>query len=289
MDITIVRTTNELRAQVERYKQAGERVGFVPTMGALHEGHVSLVRLVKESCDRCVASVFINPKQFAAHEDLSAYPRDEAGDCAKLAQAGCDLVFAPSVEIMYPDDFATEISLTGVSSDLEGASRPHFFGGVATVVAKLFLQVAPHAAAFGEKDYQQLLVIKKLVRDLAFPIEIIAGPTVRERDGLAMSSRNAYLSPQERAAAAAFPAALQTACESLSRGAAIAPTLAQAEAAILQAGFALVDYIAVRDPVTLAPLPGAVLTRSARLLAAARIGRTRLLDNFPITPQAAPH
>lgn len=284
MVMAIVRTLDDLRAQVHAYKQAGQRVGFVPTMGALHAGHTSLVELIKQGCDRCVASVFVNPKQFAAHEDLSAYPRDEAGDCAQLAQAGCDLVFAPSVDVMFPDGFATEVTLSGVSADLEGASRPHFFGGVATVVAKLFLQVAPHAAAFGEKDYQQLLVIKKLVKDMAFPIDIIPGPTVRERDGLAMSSRNAYLSAKERAAAAALPAALHSARDALAQGAEIGPTLAAAEAALIHAGFARVDYIAVRNPDTLAPLQDKIVTRPARVLAAALMGRTRLLDNLAVDP-----
>jgi pantoate--beta-alanine ligase len=263
-------------------RAAGDTLGFVATMGALHEGHVSLVRLAKQNTTRCIASLFVNPKQFAAHEDLSAYPRDEAGDVAKLEAAGCDLVFAPKPNEMYADDFATAISVGGVSNDLEGLSRPHFFGGVATVVAKLFLQVQPDMAVFGEKDYQQLLVIRKLVRDMAFPITIIPGPTIREMDGLAMSSRNAYLSAPERATASAMPRALRTAISALEHRAPIKATLARVEADLTQAGFARVDYVALREAETLAPVAGDTLTGAARILAAALIGRTRLIDNMAV-------
>jgi pantoate--beta-alanine ligase len=282
MAMPIVRSVQDLRAATSAMRAAGDTLGFVATMGALHEGHVSLVRLAKQNTTRCIASLFVNPKQFAAHEDLSAYPRDEAGDVAKLEAAGCDLVFAPKPNEMYADDFATAISVGGVSNDLEGLSRPHFFGGVATVVAKLFLQVQPDMAVFGEKDYQQLLVIRKLVRDMAFPITIIPGPTIREMDGLAMSSRNAYLSAPERATASAMPRALRTAISALEHRAPIKATLARVEADLTQAGFARVDYVALREAETLAPVAGDTLTGAARILAAALIGRTRLIDNMAV-------
>lgn len=277
-----VSSVSALRAQHESWRGAGLRIGFVPTMGALHEGHLSLVRLLKGHTDRVTASIFVNPRQFAPHEDLDAYPRDPSGDFAKLASAGCDLIFTPDRAAMYPAGFATSVEVSSVSEELEGAARPHFFGGVATIVAKLFLQTLPHMAAFGEKDYQQLLVVRALTRDLDIPVEIVAGPTMREADGLAMSSRNAYLTGAQRAIAPALHSQLQHCAEQIRAGNAIAPVLRQAEAALLAAGFDHVDYIALRSPEDLAPLPGPILDRPGRLLAAAKLGTTRLIDNIGV-------
>ena len=192
--VPVIRTVPPLRAQVKSWREAGETVALVPTMGALHAGHLDLVRLAKARCSRAVVSIFVNPTQFAPHEDFDRYPRDEAGDLAKLAAVGCDLVWSPDARRMYPDGFATRIAPAGAAEGLESDFRPHFFGGVATVCCKLFTQVAPDVAVFGEKDYQQLAVVKQMVRDLDLPLEIVGLPTVREGDGLAMSSRNAYLS-----------------------------------------------------------------------------------------------
>lgn len=191
-------TVSALRARVKTWRDDRQTVGFVPTMGALHDGHISLVRLAKAHCDRVVASVFVNPRQFAAGEDLDAYPRTLMADAEKLTEARCDLIYLPTNEIMYPDGYSATVSLKGPALGLESEARPHFFDGVATVVAKLFNQVRPDMAFFGEKDYQQLLVIRQLVKDLDFPIDIVGGETVREHDGLAMSSRNVYLSPEDR-------------------------------------------------------------------------------------------
>ncbi|HQR91263.1 MAG TPA: pantoate--beta-alanine ligase, partial [Caulobacter sp.] len=215
---TIVRTVAELRAQVGAWKAAGDPVALIPTMGALHEGHLTLVKLGQTRARRTVASVFVNPRQFAPHEDFDAYPRGEAADAEKLASAGCDLMFAPSAAEMYAPGFSTAISVSGVSEPLEGAARPQFFGGVATVVAKLLIQCQADYAVFGEKDYQQLQVIKRLVRDLDLPVEIISAPTARAEDGLALSSRNAYLSADERQIAAALPKALRSAAQAVAEG-----------------------------------------------------------------------
>lgn len=285
--LPILRDVQALRAQTQTWRRAGLSIGFAPTMGALHAGHVSLVQLLKQRCDRVIASVFVNPTQFAAHEDLSRYPRDEAGDAQKLAGGGCDALFAPTPDVMYPAGFSTRISVDGVSADLEGAARPQMFGGVATVVTKLLCQVGADAAAFGEKDYQQLLVVKRLVRDLNLPVEIIAGETVREADGLAMSSRNAYLTPQERAIAPAMHRALVSAADALRTGAALDAVLEAAANAMLHAGFASVDYVAARDAETFAPLTHGPLTQPARLLAAARLGSTRLIDNIAAAPASS--
>jgi pantoate--beta-alanine ligase len=278
----IVRSVSELRAQVRAWRAAGLKIGFAPTMGALHEGHLSLVRLAKERCDVVVASIFVNPKQFAPHEDLERYPRDEAGDVHKLASAGCDLIFAPTPEEMYPDAFATAVEVTGVSAPLEGAARPHFFGGVATVVTKLLLQCLPDVAVFGEKDYQQFLVIKRLVRDLDIPVHVIAGPTMREQDGLALSSRNAYLSAQERAAAVKLNQILREGVAALQAGEAIASVEARAKAQVLAAGFSSVDYVAVRCASDLSEITNGPIAGRARILAAAWLGKTRLIDNFAV-------
>lgn len=280
--LPIVRTVADLRAQVSAWKRAGLRVGLVPTMGALHAGHLSLVTLVKREHDKCVASLFVNPKQFAAHEDLDRYPRDEAGDAALLKSAGCDLLFAPTVDVMYPTGFATAVTVSGVSAPLEGEMRPHFFGGVATVVAKLLLQCLPDAAAFGEKDYQQLLVIKKMVADLDIPVEILAGETVREPDGLAMSSRNAYLTPAQRETAGLLNVIARDAIAKIEAGGAISPALSEAKAALAAAGFSPIDYVALHDATTLAEIGTPTLQQAARLLVAAHLGGTRLIDNFAV-------
>ena len=279
-----VRTVDDLRRTVSSWRSQGLTVGFVPTMGALHEGHLSLVQLAKAQCDRVVASIFVNPRQFAAHEDLGAYPRQEARDADLLRKAGCACLFAPSREQMYAPGFASEVTVSGVSADLEGEVRPHFFAGVATVVTKLLLQVQPHVAVFGEKDYQQLLVVRQLVRDLDIPVTIVAGPTVREPDGLALSSRNAYLSSTERQAAPMLSRALRDAVEALERGGDVADIQACAARALANAGFGPVDYVAVRAALDLSPLPHSRVDRPARVLVAARLGQTRLIDNYPVSP-----
>jgi pantoate--beta-alanine ligase len=277
--LPIVRTVADLRAAVRAWRKSGLSVGLVPTMGALHEGHLSLVRAAKERCDRVVASLFVNPRQFAPHEDFERYPRDEAGDSALLASPGCDLLFAPERSVMYPDGFATSVIVADVSVPLEGDFRPHFFGGVATVVTKLLLQCLPDAALFGEKDYQQLLVIKKLARDLDIPVEIIGSPTVREHDGLAMSSRNAYLNPDERRIAGRLNHVLHDAIKAARGGAPIADAEAEAARHLTAAGFTVVDYVAIRDADTLAPVTDVA---NARILAAAWLGKTRLIDNMAV-------
>ena len=274
-----------LRTAVAQLRGDGGRVALVPTMGALHQGHLTLVREAKRHTEHVVASIFVNPTQFGPNEDLDAYPRQLAEDSAMLAAEGVALLWAPSVSEMYPQDFATSVSVNGVSDDFCGASRPGHFDGVATVVCKLFNQVQPDMAFFGEKDFQQLAVIRAMARDLDLTqphVSAIHGvPTVREPDGLAMSSRNRYLSPANRAAAAVLPRAMREAIGAIENGAAVAPTLASLEAALLQAGFDSVDYAALADPDTLTridALPGG----QVRLLVAARIGGTRLIDNMAV-------
>lgn len=278
--LPVIRDVAALRAEIKIWRDAGLRVGLVPTMGALHEGHLSLVRAAKQTCDRAIATLFVNPRQFAPHEDFERYPRDEAGDAALLASAGCDLLYAPDRAQMYPEGFATNVIVSEVSTPLEGAFRPHFFGGVATVVAKLLLQALPDAAFFGEKDYQQLQVIKRMARDLDIPVEIAGCATVREADGLAMSSRNAYLSADERRIAGQLNVILRDAVAAARGGAAIAALEAEAARRLLAAGFASVDYVAIRDAETLANVE--TLTRPARILAAAWLGKTRLIDNMAV-------
>ena len=280
--LPIVRTVADLRARVGGWRAAGERVGFVPTMGALHEGHLSLVRLARQRADRAVASIFVNPTQFGPNEDFDAYPRGEARDAGLLAEAGCDLLFAPTVAEMYPQGFATTVSVAGVSEPLDGAARPGHFNGVATVVTKLLLQCAPDVAVFGEKDYQQLQVIRRLARDLDLPVEIVGGPTARAEDGLALSSRNAYLSPEERKVAGRLNVVLREAVNRLKAGEAVAPVEADALAALAAAGFQQVDYVEVRDADDLARLGPGPAESPARILAAARLGRTRLIDNMAV-------
>lgn len=258
----------------------------MPTMGALHEGHLTLVRRARAEADHVVASIFVNPRQFGANEDLDAYPRQLAADAALLEAEGTALLWAPTVEAMYPHGFVTNVSVSGVSEGLCGAARPGHFDGVATVVLKLFNQVAPDMAFFGEKDFQQLSVIRAMARDLDLTRphvdSIIGVPTVREADGLAMSSRNRYLSPDHRAAAAALPRAMQAAAAAMVGGADVAGALAELQAAILAAGFTSIDYAVLADATSLAPLP-ALGTAPARLLVAARIGGTRLIDNLAVS------
>jgi pantoate--beta-alanine ligase len=279
MSVTLVRTVNDLRHSLARPRQARERIALVPTMGALHKGHLSLVALAKSRAERVVASIFVNPLQFGPREDFHRYPRDEAGDLAKLEGAGADLVFAPDTAEMYPDGFSTRVSLGDLTEDLCGANRPNHFDGVATVVTKLLVQCGPDIAVFGEKDYQQLLVIKRLVRDLNLPVEIIGAPILREEDGLALSSRNAYLSPAERKTAPLLYQTVFAVAADLSKGRG-ADDAAHAGRFKLEAKGFRVDYVAVRDPETLKPLSGPV-TR-ARVLAAAYLGRTRLIDNVAV-------
>ncbi|GAB4234309.1 MAG: pantoate--beta-alanine ligase [Methyloligellaceae bacterium] len=262
------------------WQREGQRVGFVPTMGALHEGHLSLVRIAAQQCERCVVSIFINPKQFAAHEDLDTYPRDEASDIEKLARLNTDLIYMPAVDSIYPPGFSTRVEVDGLTGVLCGKSRPHFFTGVATVVAKLLIQCLPDIAVFGEKDYQQLLVVRQMVRDLDIPVEIVGGPIIREEDGLAMSSRNAYLTKAERKLAPMLHATISRMAAAIGGGAGIREELAKARSDLTKAGF-VIDYLEVRDAETLESVADAAL-RPARVFAAALLGKTRLIDNVPV-------
>ncbi|MET0653805.1 MAG: pantoate--beta-alanine ligase [Hyphomicrobiaceae bacterium] len=276
--IPVIRAIPDLRAQVRSWRGRGESVALIPTMGALHEGHLQLVRLARSRAKRAVVSIFVNPTQFAPHEDFERYPRDEAGDLAKLAAVGCDAVWGPTLDVMYAEGFATRIVPAGAADGLESDFRPHFFGGVATVCCKLFTQVLPDIAVFGEKDYQQLMVVTQMVRDLDLPLEIVGAPTVREADGLAMSSRNAYLSAEERSAAPTMHRAIREVAARVAGGSDIEEATSAAKAALMQAGFGKIDYVEVRDAVTLKPVrPDA--GRPLRVLAAAWLGKTRLIDN----------
>jgi pantoate--beta-alanine ligase len=281
----VVRTRVALQQQVASWKAAGESVGFVPTMGALHSGHISLVEKAKEKATRVAVSIFVNPAQFAPGEDFDTYPRREADDLALLSAAGCDVVYLPSVAEMYPDGSVTDVRVNGMSDLLDGIYRPHFFYGVATVVARLFLHAQPDIAVFGEKDYQQLQIIRRMARDLGFPIEIIGGETKRDKDGLAQSSRNLYLSPEERQTAGALFAALHRASVRLSLGALPSEALGEATQHVLNAGFRAVDYFELVDPGTLESLPDSQMIpgTTARLLGAGWLGRTRLIDNISVT------
>jgi pantoate--beta-alanine ligase len=283
--VQTVKTLDMLRTAVGQLRGGGKRIALVPTMGALHEGHMTLVRRARDLADHVVASIFVNPKQFGANEDLDAYPRQFAADAAMLEAEGCALLWAPTVDVMYPAGFATNIAVAGVSDGLCGAARPGHFDGVATVVCKLFNQVQPDVALFGEKDFQQLAVIRTMARDLDLirpQVDAIIGvPTVREADGLAMSSRNRYLTAEQRTAAAALPRAIKDAVSAMEGGAVVADTLIALAAKIIAAGFASVDYAALADAKSLAPL-AALGDTPARLLVAARIGETRLIDNMAV-------
>ena len=278
----LIREIDALRSAIATVRADGGTVALVPTMGALHAGHMALVAEAKRRGAHVVASIFVNPTQFGPNEDLSLYPRREASDARMLEEGGCAILWAPDVAVMYPDGHATSVRVSGVSDDLDGAARPGHFDGVATVVAKLFNQVRPDIALFGEKDYQQLAVIRRMTRDLEWPVEIIGVATQRDADGLALSSRNLYLSDEERVAARMLPRALGEAAQAMRDGKAVAEALGAAREKLAAAGFAPIDYVELRDAETLAPLP--VLDRPARLLAAARLGRTRLIDNLPVLP-----
>ncbi len=275
----VARTLAELHATIRLWHAAGETHALVPTMGALHEGHLALVRLAQTHAHRVVASIFVNPTQFAPDEDLARYPRDEADDLAKLTSVGCDLVWAPELAEMYPAGFATRIVPAGAAAGLESDYRPDFFAGVATICTKLFLQAAPAAAVFGEKDYQQLCVVRQIVRDLNLPLTIIGAPTIREPDGLALSSRNRYLSPDQRHSAPALHSAIEAIARAAAEGGDIEAATLEAVRVLTWKGFQ-VDYVTVRDAETLGR-PQANAYRPLRVLAAGRLGSTRLIDNVP--------
>ena len=277
---TVAVATNlaQLHAVLDPWRNAGSKIALVPTMGALHEGHLALVRQAAASADKVVVSIFVNPAQFAPHEDFGRYPRPFETDKQKLEEAGgVDLIYAPGASEMYPSGFATKITLDGPAMGLETDFRPHFFSGVATVVTKLFVQCRPNFATFGEKDYQQLLVVKRLSRDLDLGVEILAVPTVCEADGLALSSRNAYLSPDQRKVAARLNRVLLKVGERAKSGVPIAQAEGEGAAALIAAGFDRVDYVAIRDAETLVQVRS--VEKPARVLAAARIGSVRLIDN----------
>lgn len=277
----IVRELGALREVLGSLRETKARIGLVPTMGALHAGHMHLVETAMAQCDAVVVSIFVNPTQFGEGEDLDAYPRQEAADVVLLETAGVDLVWAPTVDQIYPDGFATNVSVSGVSAGLCGGSRPGHFDGVATIVAKLFNQVRPDAAFFGEKDYQQLAVIRRMARDLDFTHDIVGVPTVRDPDGLALSSRNAYLTAEQRIQAAALPDIMRSAANAIAKGGDIASILSNAKAQLLASGFHKVGYLELRDAETLDDM--AIFDNPARLLAAAHIGSTRLIDNISVT------
>ncbi len=276
----IIRSVSALRQAVGKYRRSGERVALVATMGALHAGHMELIVAAGASCSRTVVSIFVNPTQFAPSEDLESYPRNEAEDLHKLLEAGVDLVFLPLAAEMYSEDFVTSVCLSGPGRGLESSVRPHLFTAVATVVCKLLLQCQPDVAVFGEKDYQQLQVVRRMVRDLNIPSEIAAVATVREADGLAYSSRNAYLSFAERAIAPRLYEILRETAARLRGGGTVVGEIERGTATLLAAGFAEVDYLALCDGESLQPLR--VLAKGARLLAAVRLGATRLIDNLEV-------
>ncbi len=275
----IVRELSALRVALAGLRADGKRIALVPTMGALHAGHLALVEAAKRGDTAVVASIFVNPRQFGPNEDLAQYPRREAADVRMLTEAGCDLLWAPGGDEMYPAGFATNVSVSGVSDLHDGAARPGHFDGVATVVAKLFNQTGADAAYFGEKDFQQLAVIRRMVADLDMAIEIVGVPTQREDDGLALSSRNIYLDEEQRAKAVALPRALGVAAKAIARGDDPVAAVEEACSALVAVGFE-VDYVALVDAETLAVEP--VADRSRRLLAAARMGATRLIDNIAV-------
>lgn len=280
--VAVVRSVADLRARVAAWRDGKLSVALVPTMGALHAGHLSLVKRGLELADRVVASVFVNPTQFGPNEDFARYPRQEEKDRAALESVGCHLLFAPTVPEMYPEGFATTVTVAGVSDGLCGAVRPGHFAGVATVVTKLLLQCLPDVALFGEKDYQQLAVIRRFARDLDIPVRIEGVPTMREPDGLAMSSRNAYMTPEQRAIAPWLVRALEGVADGLMAGAKASDLCPMAAKGLLKAGFDSVDYVEVRDAASLAPAE--TLDRPLRILAAARLGATRLIDNIGVAP-----
>jgi pantoate--beta-alanine ligase len=276
----IVKSVSDLRQAVAGLRSDGHRVALVPTMGALHAGHMALIAAAGETSARTVVSIFVNPTQFAPSEDFAAYPRSDAEDLRKLADASVDLVFMPAAGDMYGEGFATSINVAGPGAGLESAARPHFFTGVATVVCKLLLQCRPDSVLFGEKDYQQLQVVRRMTRDLEIPCEITAVPTVREADGLACSSRNDYLTPSQRPVAARLYEILRRTADRLNAGGDVIGEIEGAMVALREAGFDAVDYIALCDGETLEPLSEP--REGARLLAAVRLGATRLIDNLAL-------
>ncbi len=280
--VKIAKTVVALRRDIAHWRSRGETIALVPTMGALHAGHLALVRTARRRADRVVVSIFVNPAQFAPTEDFSTYPRTFAADVAALAEHKADLVWAPAnVGVMYPEGFATRILPEGpATAGLEDAFRPAFFTGVATVVGKLFIQAMPDVAVFGEKDYQQLRVVSRMARDLDLPLKVIGVPTVREKDGLAMSSRNIHLSPEERAVSPVLHRVLTLCADKIAKGRPIATILSEGREAILRAGFAL-DYLEARHAETLAPVR-AIKDGPVRLLVAAKLGKTRLIDNLGV-------
>ena len=280
--LPILRTVAALRAHITPWRERGETVAFVPTMGALHEGHLSLIRMARQQADRVVASVFVNPRQFGPNEDFDAYPRDENADRILLSKAACDVMYAPAPGEMYPPGFSTSISVAGISEVLCGAARPGHFDGVATVVTKLFTQVQPDVAIFGEKDYQQLQLIRRLARDLDLRLEVLGAPTARAPDGLALSSRNAYLTRAEREIAPRLHQILSETALALGAGEAVSAVEARALAALPKAGFQRVDDLEVRGADDLARQGPGPVDGPARVLAAAWLGKTRLIDNVPV-------
>lgn len=278
--VPLARTISDMREQVATWRAAGEKIALVPTMGALHEGHLSLIDVAKaHDATKAIVSIFVNPTQFGPGEDFDAYPRTEATDAEKLV-GRADLIFAPNGAEMYPDGFGTTVSVKGVTNTLEGEARPTHFDGVATIVSKLLLAALPDCAIFGEKDYQQLLTIRRMVTDLRIPVEVLGGPILRESDGLAMSSRNVYLTETERKAAGQLNVILKATADAITGGADIKTATADAEEKLLALGFDKIDYLTVRDTKTLQPVE--ILTEEARILVAAKIGQPRLLDNMPV-------
>jgi pantoate--beta-alanine ligase len=279
----IYKTVDEMREALRPWRAAQEKTALVPTMGALHAGHISLTHLARQKAQRCIVSIFVNPTQFAPQEDFSKYPRTFEADLAKLAAAGVDGVYAPTPDVMYPQGFATTISLAGPAiAGLEDRFRPTHFAGVATVVAKLFTQAMPDVAVFGEKDFQQLAVIRTMTRDLDLAVDVVGAPTVRESDGLAMSSRNVYLDAKERAIAPLLHKSLQDCAAPIKAGGDVATSLAEAGKTLTEAGFVL-DYLELRDAASLAT-PDMTQRRPLRMLVAAKLGKTRLIDNIAVSP-----
>lgn len=279
--VPVVRSVADLRAQVAEWRGQGRTIAVVPTMGALHEGHLSLVRHALDVAEKVIVTLFVNPRQFGPNEDLDRYPRRESADAALLSAAGAHLLYAPAVEEMYPSGFLTTVHVGGVSEGLCGASRPAFFNGVATVVTKILLQALPDCAIFGEKDYQQLQVVKAMVRDLDIPVKIVGVPTVREDDGLALSSRNAYLDGEQRAIAPALYRVMTDIAAALRKGEPVWKQLEKGRAALVDAGFDTVDYLEARDAETMQPVE-TLSRRPLRLLAAVWLGKTRLIDNIAV-------
>ena len=280
--LTILRTAADLRAATQPHWDEGKVVGLVPTMGALHEGHLELVRRARRDCGLVIASLFVNPTQFGAGEDFDAYPRDEASDFAKFGAEGVDFVYAPDAAEMYPDGFGITVTVSGITEGMCGAARPGHFDGVTTVVSRLFEHCAPDVAYFGEKDFQQYRVVQRMVEQLGLNIRIVMIPTVRERDGLALSSRNAYLDPGQRRVATALYGTMFALAGRLHDGVDIAAQCAWGRQALLDAGFDSVDYFEIRDADTLEPATGNA--PNLRIFAAARLGKTRLIDNIPVDP-----